>query len=135
MARCRYIPEFEKRERRYGRDDADFKKAGFEPERDESAEDETPWEFQSVENFVEDKMDSNCTTFTGVELQKLSTAVGIGYPVVRVTLEGYGLSVATPQRERNFATFGTNQHDRWTNEESRRMSGGGGGGSIMGMVD
>lgn len=133
MARCRYIPEFEKPERRYGKDDDDFKTAGFDAA--PVANDDTPWEYLSVSNFVEDKLDCDCATFTGGELQRLAQTTGIAYPLVRDELFAYGLKLAGYKAERTFRTFGDNPHNRWLTNEAKRMSGGGGGGSIMGMVD
>ena len=130
MARSRFIPETEKPERRYGRDDEDFRYAGFEPE---PTGNEIPWELQSVANFVEDKMDCNQTTFNGGELQTLAANTGIPYILIKDELQSFGLVLAGMKREPTFRTFGDNPHDRWTNEEARRMNGGGGGGSIMGM--
>lgn len=133
MARCRYIPESDKPERRYGKDDDDFKTAGFD--NTPVANDDTPWEFLSVSNFVEDKLDCDCTTFTGGELQRLAKATGIAYPLVKDELLSYGLTLAVTTPEKTFRTFGDNPHNRWLTDEAKRMSGGGGGGSIMGMVD
>lgn len=133
MARTRFVPEYEKPERRYGKDDPDFKTAGFDTSANDDAD--TDWEFQSVENFVEQVTDEDRDYFTTAELVALAQGTGIFNTVLRHTLEGYGLKLRAPDRERNFATFGTNQHDRWTCEEARRMNGGGGGGAIMGMVD
>lgn len=132
MARSRFIPEAEKPERRYGRDDEDFRYAGFEPE--PTGKEEIPWELQSVANFVEDKMDCDQTTFTGGELQALAANTGIPYILIKDEIQSFGLSLAGMKREPTFRTFGDNPHDRWTNEEARRMNGGGGGGSIMGMA-
>lgn len=132
MARTRYVPEQEKRERRFGRDDEDFKTAGFDAttKRDE----DTPWEFQSIENFVEQLLDEDRDWFTTAELVGLASGTGGNNRALRIELESLGLKLRGPNRERDFATFGTNQHDRWKNEEARRINGGGGGNSIMGMV-
>ena len=133
MARTRYVPETEKAERRYGKDDDDFKTAGFDE--GPTVSDDEAWEFQSVANFVEDKLDCECATFTGGELQRLAKTTGIAYPLVRDELFSYGLKLAGYQAEKTFRTFGDNPHNRWLTDEAKRMSGGGGGGSIMGMVD
>ncbi len=131
MARTRFQPEQERPERRYGRDDPDFKTEGWE----DPVEDlDTPWEYLTVANFVEDKLDCDQTTFNGGELQRLSACTGIPYILVRDELIGYGLSLAGVVKERNFRTFGDNPHDRWLTPEARQMNGGGGGSSIMGMV-
>ena len=132
MTRTRFVPEQEKPERRYGRDDADFKTEGFAPE---SKDPEVEWEFLSVENFVEDKLDSDATTYTGGELQRLAQTTNTPYPLVKDQLMAYGLTLAAPKAERTFRTFGDNPHNRWLTDDAKRMSGGGGGGAIMGMVD
>lgn len=130
MARSRFIPEAEKPERRYGRDDEDFHYAGFEPE---AKPQETPWELLSVVNFVEDKLDCDQTTFTGGELQALAQSTGIPYILIKDELQSFGLSLAGMKREPTFRTFGDNPHNRWLTPEARQGAGGGGGGSIMGM--
>ena len=129
MTRTRYIPEQEKLERRFGRDDPDFKKAGFDAPA--NADEETPWEFLSVDNFLEQVLDEDRDYFTTAELVALAKGTGTYNTVLRDTLEGHGLTLRAPDRERNFATFGTNQHDRWINSGT---CGGGGGGSIIGMA-
>ena len=142
MARTRFVPEAPKLERRYGRDDDDFKTAGFDHSRteDEDEDDdepkakEVPWEMLSVANFVEDKLDNDCDTFTGGELQQLAAALKVAYPLVKDQLISYGLSLACVKAERTFRTFGDNPHNRWMTEDAKRMSGGGGGSSIMGMA-
>lgn len=131
MARTRYIPETDKPEPRYGKGDADFNRAGFEVVRPDESE---AWEFASIENFVEFLMDDDRTTFTTAELVALVARTGIYNTTLRHMLEDYGLTLVGPVRERNFATFGTNQHNRWTNSEARRMNGGGGGDSIIGIA-
>ena len=131
MARSRFIPETEKPERRYGRDDEDFRTTGFDPE--PTGKEEIPWELQSVANFVEDKMDCDQTTFTGGELQALAANTGIPYILIKDELTSFGLSLAGMKREPTFRTFGDNPHNRWLTPEARQGAGGGGGGSIMGM--
>lgn len=133
MARTRYIPEQEKRERRFGRDDEDFKTEGFD-EPVPSSDNETPWEFLSVENFIEQLLDEERDWFTTGELVALAQGTGKFNTMLRLQLEELGLSLRAPGREKNFATFGTNQHDRFLTPEAKQMSGGGGGNSILGMV-
>jgi len=130
VARTRYIPEIEKPEPRYGKGDKDFKSVGFDDHRPATKE-EVPWEFQSIGNFVEQMDEEERDHFTTAELVQLSANLGVYNKTVRGILEGHGLRLVGPVRERSFATFGTNQHDRWVNSGTH---GGGGGDSIMGIA-
>ena len=87
-----------------------------------------------MERFVEFLLEEDRVTFTTAELVQLARCTGVYNSTLRFMLEEYGLTLQGPVRERNFATFGTNQHDRWTNSEARRMNGGGGGDSIIGFA-
>lgn len=131
MARTRYVPESDKPEPRYGKGDEDFRHAGnVQPPPDES----NAWEFESVANFVEFRTEDERTTFTTAELVALAARTGVYNTTLRQLLESKGLKLIGRTPERTFATFGTNQHDRWSNAEARRMNGGGGGDSIMGFA-
>ena len=131
MARTRYVPESEKPEPRYGKGDVDFRHATNTEVPDDT---KTAWEFQSVERFVEFMIEEDRTAFTTAELVALATNTGVYNTTLRIMLEDYGLTLNGRKPERNFATFGTNQHDRFTNSEARQMNGGGGGDSIMGFA-
>lgn len=128
MARTRYVPETEKPEPRYGKGDEDFRHMGnVQPTPDES----NAWEFASVDNFVEFLSDDERITFTTVELVALAARTRIFNTTLRHLLEGKGLELVGRSPERSFATFGTNQHDRWVNSGTH---GGGGGDSITGFA-
>lgn len=130
MSRTRFQPDREKPERRYGRDDPDQSIPI-----DRHVVDEFTPEYESVEDFVQYAMDCERDTFTTQELVTLANETGIHNTTLRETLENYGLKLVGRKPEREFATFGTNQHDRWTCEEALRMNGGGGGNSIIGMAN
>lgn len=130
MARTRFQPERERPEPRYGKGDLD-QSIPVDPR---ANDDEAMPEYESVEDFVQYILDCERTSFTTAELVTLAAETGIYNPLLREMLEEYGLKLVGCKPERKFATFGTNQHDRWTCEESRRMNGGGGGDSLIGMV-
>lgn len=132
MARCYYIPEREKLEPRFGKGDPDFKYKG-EPISD-TVDESDGWEFQSVDRFIQFLTEEDRETFTTAELVTLATKLGVYNKTLRFMLEEHGFTLQGPVREKNFATFGTNQHDRFTNPEARRMNGGGGGDSIIGFA-
>lgn len=128
MARTRFIPEREKPEPRYGKGDKDFRHAGnvdLPPDESEA------WEFASIANFVEYMGDEERTTFTTPELVALATRTGIHNTTLHRMLEDKGFKLVGRTPERTFATFGTNQHDRWINSGTH---GGGGGDSIIGFA-
>lgn len=128
MARTRYVPEAEKREPRYGKGDEDFRHAGND---ELPSDDSEAWEFESIANFCEHLADEERTTFTTPELVALATRTGTYNTTLRMVLESKGLTLVGIVRERSFATFGTNQHDRWINSGTH---GGGGGDSITGFA-
>jgi hypothetical protein len=131
MARTRFQPEREKPEPRYGKGDEDFRHAvNIETPPDDSE----AWEFASIANFCEHMAEEERITFTTDELVALAARTGVYNTTLRQVLESKGLKLVGRTPERKFATFGTNQHDRWTCEESRRMNGGGGGDSLIGIA-
>jgi hypothetical protein len=131
MARCRYIPEREPSEPRYGKGDEDFKRI---TRSDPDVVNVEEWEFQSVANFVEFLADEDRTTYTTAELISLASRTGIFNTVLRVQLERHGLSLVGSKTEAKFRTFGDNPHDRWSGPGSSPCHGGGGGDQIMGLA-
>ena len=128
MARTRYVPESDKPEPRYGKGDEDFRHAGnVQLPPDES----NAWEFESVANFVEFLTEDERTTFKTAELVALAARTGVYNTTLRQLLESKGLKLIGRTPERTFATFGTNQHDRWVGSGTH---GGGGGDSIIGIA-
>ena len=132
MARTSYQPERDKLEPRYGKGDPDFKHVGFGDETPKQAQ-EAP-EMASVAEFVSFLEEEERTEYTTAELVELAENTGIYNTTLRHMLTERGFTLKGRTAERSFATFGTNQHDRWTCEESRRMNGGGGGDSIIGIA-
>ena len=131
MARTSYIPEKEKPEPRYGKGDADFRTAGKDVVPPNDAE---GWEFQSIANFLEFMTEECLDTFSTADLVALAANTGIYNRTLRFMLEESGLKLKGVEPEKQFRTFGSNPHDRWSNPEARRMNGGGGGDSIMGFA-
>lgn len=72
--------------------------------------DEAP-EYASVEAYVEDRLDDDGGTFTGRDLQALSTVLGRSLTDVRAELESYGLKQATASRQREVRGFTSNCHN------------------------
>ena len=132
MARTRWVPEQEKPEPRYGKGDRDARDEG---DSFEEPVGETPWEFLSVANFLEQLAEEERAWYTTAELVGLAAGTGTNNRTLHVLLEGHGFILRGQKSERAVRTFGDNPHDRWTCAEALRMNGGGGGSAIIGMVD
>ena len=132
MARTRWIPEAEKPEPRYGKGDPDARDEG--DDLGEPAEEPTPWEFESLGNFLEYLLDEERDWYTTEELVGLAAGTQNNNRTLRVYLETQGLSLRGREPEKAFRTFGDNPHDRWHGKGSCNTHGGGGGDSLVGMV-
>jgi len=140
MLRTRFIPHDQDREDQKAEEKAErraLRKLDLGDEIDPSQVrfeglDPNDPEFESVEVFAEDLLDDDKVEFDHRELQCLNARTGLQVGVIRRTLEGYGFKLKVRGREKPFAGFSRNPHDRWIVCPS---FGGGGGSSIMGMVD
>lgn len=94
----------------------------------------TKWEMQSIENFVEQLVDEDRTTYSRAELLELAESLKLQTPQVVYQLETYGLKVEAFKPERNVRTYSDNPHNLWSHPDMQ-CGGGSGGDAIMGFYN
>lgn len=93
------------------------------------------WEMLSIENFVEQLMEEERTTFTRPEIIELAESLNLQTLQVAVKLEAYGLKGDPTQRdEKEVRTFSSNSNNLWSHP-SMQCGGGGGGNVLNGFVE
>ena len=94
----------------------------------------TKWEMQSIENFVEQLVDEERTTYSRAELLELAESLKLQTLQVVYQLEFYGIKPEPYKAERKVRTYSDNPHNLWSHPDMQ-CGGGSGGNSIMGFYD
>jgi hypothetical protein len=94
----------------------------------------TPPEFESIESFVEYKMEDDQATFTHVELTTLGFHLRRSFHALRVELEGYGLSLERRLHVKSVRGVSSNGNDRYYGPGAEKMHGGSGWEQINGFA-
>lgn len=70
-------------------------------------------ELESIESFVQFRMDEETFTFSHLDLRALALNCKLSGSKVRADLEAYGLSLAERTPEKAVRGFTANNHNRW----------------------
>lgn len=93
-----------------------------------------PPEYESIESFVEYKMDDEQHTFTVEELVDLGFWLRRSFHPVRVELESYGLTFIKRPHVRSVRGVSSSGNDRYYGPGSEKMHGGSGWEQINGFA-
>ena len=94
----------------------------------------TKWEMQSIENFVEQLVDEERTTYSRAELLELAESLKLQTLQVVYQLECYGIKPEPYKAERKVRTYSDNPNNLWSHPDMQ-CGGGSGGDAIMGFYN
>jgi hypothetical protein len=93
------------------------------------------YEFSSIEEFVESKIDNEESEFNFGEMNCLAHRLSKSTTAIRLELSEWGLTLEHREFEHTHRGFTTSSHDRWYGPGACKTHGGGGGSAIIGMAD